>query len=79
MVFKSINYIVFIWNWKFSVSEHDSPLTEELAETDKESVHGHEVSSHSEEPADETGMKKKAKLSVSAVPRLVDNKRKQME
>ena len=30
-------------------------------------------------PGKETGAKKKAKVSVSAVPRLVDNKRKQME
>lgn len=61
------------------VSEADATLTEELSDTDKESAHGNASSSFSQVPADEPKMTKKPNMSVSAVPRLVDNKRKQME
>lgn len=50
-------------------------VSEELADTDNESLHGNESCSFSQVPADEPKMTKKAKIS----PQLVDNKRKQME
>ncbi|PFX19630.1 putative G-protein coupled receptor 133 [Stylophora pistillata] len=58
-----------------NVSEPDVSVSEELADTDNESMHGNESCSFSQVPADEPKMTKKAKIS----PQLVDNKRKQME
>lgn len=68
---RNISYICI----KSAVSEPDVSVSEELADTDNESVHGNESCSFSQVPADEPKMTKKAKIT----PQLVDNKRKQIE